>query len=62
MTLSLGKPEISFRLVLLAIKKPPPMVVSEGKDMLLRLGLSTKAKVPPVIVKLGAEKLSKVLE
>lgn len=62
MVFSLGKPAITLRLVLLAIKKPPPMVVSDGKDRLLRLGLSTKARVPPVVVRLGAEKLSKVLE
>ncbi len=62
MVFSFGKPEITLSWVLLAIKKPPPICVSEGNERLLRLGQSTKARVPPVIVMFGAEKLSKVLE
>ena len=62
MVLSLGKPAIAVRSVLLAIRNPPPMVVRLGKVRLAKLGLSTKAKVPPVWVKLGAEKLSKLSE
>lgn len=59
---NLGRPLIALRLVLFATKKPPPMVSRDGKAKLVKLGLSTKAKVPPVAVRLGAEKLWKVSE
>ena len=47
-------------LVLLAMAKPPPMVVSSGNDKLLRLPQAMKDRDPPVLVRLGAEKVSKV--
>ena len=48
MVFSLGRPLIAFRPVLFAIKKPPPIWVKDGNEMLDRSGLSTKARVPPV--------------
>ena len=51
-----------FKLVLLAIKKPPPTPISEGMEMFDKFGLSTKASAPPVWVKFGAEKVSNVSE
>jgi len=62
MVCSLGKPEMALRAVLLAMRKPPPISVSRGKERLLNSGLSTKARVPPVLVKLGAAKLVKESE
>jgi len=62
MVANLGRPLIAFRLVLFATRKPPPIVARDGKAKLVRLGLSTKAKLPPVEVRLGAVKVSKVSE
>ena len=61
--LSLGKPSIFCSAVLLAMRKPPPTVSSEGSVMLVSLGLLTNETSPEVVeVKLGARNVWKKLE
>lgn len=57
------KPFTVSRAVLLAIRKPPPMLVSLGQVMFTRSALLTKETSPVTVwVRLGAVKLVKKLE
>jgi len=51
---SLGNPLILRRLVLLAINRPPPIVVNDGHEMLVKERSAMKAKSPLTEVRFGA--------
>ena len=53
---------IAFKSLLLAKIIPPPTSVKRGNDTFETLGQSMKARLPPVVVRLGAAKLEKRLE
>lgn len=61
--LTLGNPVTRRRPVLLAIRRPPPMEVMAGREMLVRAAFPTKDRSPDLVeVRLGAANEVKKLE
>lgn len=50
-----AKPSMESNSVLLAIKRPPPIVFNNGMEMFVNEESATKATSPPTLVKFGAK-------